>query len=194
MNKLLFATPLAFASLLLVTTADAADSAHGPLYVQASPLGVGILFYPGTDVINPITGQPMSTGGGSVAAYRVDAEVGYHFSGRHDGFVAAVRQAFYLRDGSIGTTTLRLGWDIALPLGDGGLELTVAPYAHAGVGYAFSGGDPFFHFGFGADGRLFFARDLGLYAFVRPIEVSFLVNGGTTLPAVSFGAGAGWAF
>lgn len=193
MRNLLFVSSIVFASLLHVTTADAADSAHGPVHVQASPLGVGILFYPGTTVSNPITGTT-TVGGGSVAAYRVDAEVGFHFTGRHDGFALGVRQAFYFRNGTIGTTTLRLGWDIPIPIGDGGLELTIAPYAHAGVAYSFEGGDPLFHFGFGADGRLFFARELGLYAFVRPVELSFLVNSATTLPAVSFGAGAGWAF
>lgn len=194
MRKLLL-VPSVLALLLSAThDAAAADSAHGAVYVQGSPLGVGLLFYPGTTVTNPITGTTTTTGGGSVAAYRVDAEFGFHFTGRHDGFVAALRQAFYFRDGTVGSTTLRLGWDIPIPIGDGGLELNIAPYAHAGVGYAFSGGDPFFHFGFGANGKMFFARDLGLYAYLTPVEVSFLVNGGGTLPVVSFGAGAGWAF
>ncbi|CAN5482229.1 hypothetical protein BH09MYX1_BH09MYX1_36250 [soil metagenome] len=163
------------------------------MYVQASPLGAALLFYPGVTFTNPVTGTTTTSGGGSVAAYKVDAEVGFHVSGRHDGFVLAVRQAFYVRDGTLGTTSLRLGWDIPIAIGDHGLELTIAPYAQAGIGYAFSGGDPNFHFGFGVDGRLFFEKSLGLYAFVRPVEVSFFVNDGT-LPAVSFGAGAGYAF
>lgn len=181
------------ASSLALASPAAAESTHGPIYVQTTPLGVGLLFYPGTTITNPITGTTTSTGGGTLSAYRADVELGFHFTGRHDGFVAAIRQAFYVRDGSVGSTTARLGWDIPIALGDGGLELVIAPYAHAGVGYSFSGGDPLFHFGFGADGKLFFARELGLYAVVKPFELGFLVNNGT-IPMLSFGVGAGWAF
>lgn len=187
MKKILLAT-LAASIATFSASAAHAESAHGPFYVQANPVGVGVLFYPGQSA------NGISVGGGSLAAYKLDVEFGYHFSGRHDGFVASLRQAFFLRDGSLGTTTARLGWDMALPLGDGELELVIAPYAHAGVGYAFSGGDPFFHFGFGANGRMFFSKSLGLFAAVTPIEVDFFVGNGTTLPALGFDAGAGFAF
>lgn len=185
---------LASAGLFLLVARDAAadDSKRGAFYVQGSPLGVGVAFYPGADYTDPVTGQTVSGGGGASAAYRIDVEAGYHFSGRHDGFALGLRQAFYFSGGSLGSTTIRAGYDIPLAIGEN-MELTIAPFAHAGIGYAFAGGDPFFHWGVGADGRLFFLKDLGLYAFLRPIEFSMFINS-AVIPAISFGAGMGFAF
>lgn len=193
MTNRILSVSIALISILVAGSASADDSTRGAFYVQGSPLGVGVAFYPGADTVDPVTGQPTSLGGGASGAYRVDVEGGYHFSGRHDGFVLALRQAFYFSGGSLGSTTARAGWDIPISLADGKMELTIAPYAHVGIGYAFAGGDPFFHWGVGADGKLFFLKDLGLYAFVRPIEFSMFINQ-AVLPAISFGAGMGFAF
>lgn len=188
----LSATILATA-LLASSAASADDSKRGAFYVQGSPLGVGVAFYPGADAVDPVTGQTTSLGGGASAAYRIDVEAGYHFSGRHDGFVLGLRQAFYFGSGSLGSTTVRAGFDIPVAIGESGMELTIAPFAHLGIGYAFAGGDPSFHWGVGADGKLFFLKDVGLYAFVRPIEFSMFINQ-AVIPALSFGAGMGFAF
>ncbi len=181
------------AFFLFLSPAHADDSKRGAFYVQGSPLGVGVAFFPGADYTDPVTGNTISGGGGASASYRIDVEGGYHFSGRHDGFVLGLRQAFYFSGGSLGSTTVRAGWDIPIALADGKMELTIAPYAHLGIGYAFAGGDPFFHWGVGADGKLFFLKDLGLYAYVRPIEFSMFINS-AVVPAISFGAGMGFAF
>lgn len=193
-HPFLFAALASSATVLLVASEAAADdSKRGAFYVQGSPLGVGVAFYPGAEYTDPVSGQTISGGGGASAAYRVDVEAGYHFSGRHDGFALGLRQAFYFSGGSLGSTTVRAGYDIPIALADGKMELTIAPFVHAGIGYAFAGGDPSFHWGVGADGRLFFLKDLGLYAFLRPIEFSMFINS-AVVPAISFGAGMGFAF
>ena len=172
------------------STASAAESEHGPFYVQASPLGTSVVFYPGSTVT---VGSLTYSTGGALGFYRVDAEFGYHFSGRADGFTLGLRQAFLLGWGSAGITSLRAGYDIPIKIGDE-MELLIGPYAHAGALYGFNGGDAYFSFGLGGDGKMFFSRDLGLYAFLRPFELGMNVGSGPLVAQLSFAGGLGWAF
>ncbi len=185
------ASALAVAVALASGDAHAEGSDHGGFYVQGSPLGTGIVFYPGTTVS---VGNITFSTGGALAYYRVDADFGYHFSGHSEGLVLALRQAFLIGWGSAGITSARVGYDIPIKIGDE-MELTIAPYAHLGALYAFgSGGGAAFHFGIGVDGKLFFNRDLGLYAFMRPLEFAMNVNDGPVFTQLSFAGGLGYAF
>ena len=67
-------------------------------------------------------------------------------------------------------------------------------YAHAGALYGFNGGDAYFSFGLGVDGKMFFSRDLGLYAFLRPFELGMNVGSGPLVAQLSFAGGLGGAF
>jgi hypothetical protein len=169
--------------------ARAAESSHGPFYVQGSPLGTTVGLYPGSSIT---IGSVTFSSGGSLGYYRLDAEFGYHFFGKGDGLVAGIRQVFLVGWGSAGATSGRIGWDIAVPIGDE-MELGIGPYAHLGALYPFDGSRAGFFFGFGADVKLYFERRMGLYAFVRPFEFSLL----TTDPLVaflSFAGGLGLSF
>lgn len=191
-TSLVVAGAVALALGLADSRADAYESAHGPFYVQGSPLGIGVIFYPGSDIV---IGNTTLSVGGSLAYYRVDAEFGYHISGRADGLALGLRQTFYLGWGSAGTTTARVGYDFAIPIGhDDDMELMIAPFAHLGAAYPFNGGDASFTFGFGVEGKLYFDRKLGLYAFVRPAEVGFFINSGPAVPVFVSAAGVGWSF
>lgn len=163
----------------LPSTAHAADSAKGPFYVQAGVLGFSF------------------RGGGAQwigGAYKLDVEFGYHFSGRHDGFVLAGRQSFYMGGGALGTTDLRIGYDIPIPLKDGKYELTIAPYGLVGVGYALRGGlGTDLHLGAGVEGRFFPMQSNGFYVFARPVELTFFV-GSLSFWTISPSAGVGIAF
>ena len=166
-------------------TAEALEpSTKGPLYVQGALLGGAFGFGNAYD---------------GYGAYRLDVEFGAHFTGRHDGFVVAGRQAFYFGWGlggfSIGTTVARLGYDIPIVIKEGKYEITIAPYGIVGIGYGLCGncGGVAFNFGFGVEGRFFPMQSNGFYAFARPIEFSFFAgNGFATL--FSPGLGVGYAF
>jgi hypothetical protein len=129
-----------------------------------------------------------------------DVEFGFHFSGRHDGFVLGVRQAFDVgRDiYSMGETLLRVGWDFALPFRNGRFELTLAPFATLGVNYVFQNLHAGFHTSLGFDAKLFFFQ--GLYVLVRPVELGLgeFVDLGPFAQNVYFnysaGIGLGFAF
>jgi len=190
MRRALVAAAITASAFAFSADASAAESAHGPWYVQGSPLGTAIGLYPGSSVT---VGNVTFSSGGSLAFYRVDAEFGYHFSGRADGFTLGLRQAFLLGWGSAGITSARVGYDIIIPLGDE-MEVGIDPYAHLGAAYPFNGGDAGFFFGFGADVKLFFERKLGLYAFVRPFEIGFIVNSNPLVHVLSFAGGLGYAF
>lgn len=158
-----------------------ADSTKGPLYVQGAVLGYSYGL----------------NGGLGFGAYRLDVEFGAHFTGRHDGFVLAGRQVFYLGfGGSIGATVARIGYDIPIVIKDGKFEITIAPYGIAGIGYGLcencSGAA--FNFGFGVDGKFFPMASNGFYAFVRPIEVAFFVGQGPVFSTFTPAAGVGFAF
>ncbi len=176
-------------ALALSRTAGAAESSHGPFYVQGSPVGAAIGLYPGSSIS---VGNVTYSVGGSLGFYRVDAEFGYHFFGRGDGLVAGIRQVFFLGWGSAGATSGRIGWDFAVPIGEE-MELGIGPYAHLGALYPFNGGTAGFFFGFGVDVKLYFEQKLGLYAFVRPIEFS-LMTLDPLVPFLSFAGGLGYSF
>jgi len=164
-------------------------STHGPFYVQGTvPLGLNYWNFPNAN-------------GYGWAGWRPDVEFGAHFSGRHDGFVLGLRQAFLvtaLQGRAAGTIQLRYGYDIPFILGD--FELNLAPYGTFGLGYIFDGaftpGGPSagINMSWGIDGKFFFYE--GLYAFVRPFEMGFQCFHDVGQCAVSlvFGAGVGFAF
>ncbi len=137
---------------------------------------------------------------GTLGYWHPDVEFGYHFSGRHDGFVLGLRQGFYVgRDRyHIGETLIRGGWDFALPFRNGRFELTLAPYGTFGVNYLFTGPQAGLHWSVGFEGKLFFWK--GLYLLVRPIELGIgeYVDLGPFAKNVFFtlnaGVGVGFAF
>jgi hypothetical protein len=154
------------------------------MYVEGSPLGTG------TIALGCVDTAIGCIGGGEVGAYRLSAEFGYHFTGRHDGLVLGVRQVFLFGSSSGGITEGRVGWDIALPIKQ--FEVTIAPYGVAGLAYSFSGGKPAFAFGVGAEGKFFFKDNL--YAFLIPVELGAWVGSGYGGVTYQAGAGIGYAF
>src|SRR5258706_15525058 len=152
---------VALSVLALSSTSNAFDdSTRGPFYVQGTfPLGIHF----------GISLDPSSNFGG----WRPDVEFGYHFSGRHDGFVLGFRQAFIATiapQTGAGTAGLRYGYDI--PVHVGAFELTIAPYGTIGIGYTFDGPYGAFNMTWGADGKFFIVD--GFYAFARPFEMGFM--------------------
>ena len=134
--------PIAIAAALLAISlaarsASAADSERGPFYIQGQVVGATVAF------VDPVIGL----------SFPVELHAGYHFSGRHDGFVAGLSQRFGFGSGVYGMTLARAGWDIAIPVGRA--ELTIAPYAFVGAFYPFGGGDAGAHFGAGGELRIF---------------------------------------
>lgn len=115
----------------------AADSDRGPFYVQAHVVGGTISF------VDPMVG----------ISFPIELHAGYHFSGRHDGFVVGLTQRIGFGSGAYGMTLARLGWDI--PIQAGRVELTIAPYLFGGAFYPFGGGDAGAHFGAGTELRIF---------------------------------------
>ncbi|MFO0641988.1 MAG: OmpA family protein [Polyangiaceae bacterium] len=146
------ASPVAFVAATIVastlsaivlpsTPAHAAESERGAAYVEAHLLGAQLSFASANGV------------SASGVQYPIEIHGGYHLSGRHDGFVVGATQKLAFANGSIGATVLRLGYDIAIPIGK--RELTIAPYAFGGIAYPFGGGDPGAHLGAGVEGRFF---------------------------------------
>ena len=148
------ALALAATTIALSASRDAhalEQSTRGPFYAQAVVGGVSAwVDFP-------------------TAYYRTDAEFGFHFSGRADGFVLGVRQAFDIGRFSIGETVLRFGYDIAIPIENGRYEISLAPYGTFGLNYIFQGLSAGLPWSVGFEGRFFVWR--GLYAFLRPIEL-----------------------
>jgi hypothetical protein len=169
--------------LLFASNAHALDeSTRRPFYVQGV-LGGGAVW----------TG--FSFGPGAEAYWHPDIEVGLHFTGRHDGPVIGLRQAFNVGRSigggstSIGETELRGGYDIAIPFRNGRFEITLAPYGTLGVDYFFTNLVTGFRWSVGAEAKLFFFH--GMFLLVRPFELS----GGEFVPLgrmfFNFNAGAG---
>ncbi|MBL9113168.1 MAG: hypothetical protein JNM74_28035, partial [Myxococcales bacterium] len=142
------ASPVAFVTATIVastlsaivlpsTPAHAAESERGAAYVEAHLLGAQLSFASANGV------------SASGVQYPIEIHGGYHLSGRHDGFVVGATQKLAFANGSIGATVLRLGYDIAIPIGK--RELTIAPYAFGGIAYPFGGGDPGAHLGAGVE-------------------------------------------
>jgi hypothetical protein len=184
MRKLIVVSALAATTAVASNASAFEESTRRPFYIQGA---VGSFSY------WPVLFQ-------NQAYWRPDVEFGYHFSGRHDGFVLGIRQAFDVgRDVySGGQTSLRAGWDFALPFRNGRFELTLAPYGTLGVNYIFQGPQAGVHASVGFDAKLFFFQ--GLYVLVRPIELGFgqFVNLGPFAQNVYFninaGIGVGYAF
>ncbi len=165
------------------------ESTRGPFYVQGELGSFGVW-----------TELPAV---GTLAYWHPDIEFGYHFSGRHDGFVLGLRQGFDIgRDHyAFGQTVVRAGYDLAFPFRNGRFEFTVAPFGTLGINYFFDGPEAGVHFSAGLDLKLFFFR--GLYLNVRPIELSageFVIPPGNGFNAknvyfnLNAGVGAGFAF
>jgi hypothetical protein len=165
-------------------SASGADSTRPGMYVEGSPLGTG------TIALGCIETQFGCIGGGEIGAYRISAEFGYHFTGRHDGLVLGPRQVFLFGSVIGGITEARIGYDIAIPIRQ--FEVTVAPYGVAGVAYNFSGGKAAFAFGVGAEGKFFFKDNI--YAFLIPVELGAWIGTGYGGVEYQAGAGIGYAF
>jgi len=174
--------------LVMVASRDARafdDSTRRPFYVQGIVGSYSFwASFEGTDLV----------------FWHPDVEFGYHFTGRHDGFVLGIRQGFNVgRDPfDIGQTELRGGYDFAIPLKNGRFEITIAPYATFGLDYLFRGPQAGLRFAAGIEGKLFFIENV--YVVVRAIELSAgeFVDLGPLEKNVYFnfngGVGAGFAF
>lgn len=187
MRKQLLAVGSLCAGLVLFgaspARAEMKQSTKGAAYLQADPLGFASI----TTCVNAgVFGSICA----SSTSFAMDFEGGYHFSGRHDGFVLGGRQSFYISSGSAGSTQARFGYDIPIMLSEGKYELTIAPYGVMGVAYGFKGGDPSFAFGFGSDVR-FFIGDGGFFVGGHPIELGGWAPGGFVFKATF---GVGYAF
>lgn len=154
-----------------------ADSERGMFFVQAAPGMLTVFAADGTGV-----------------AYHPDLDVGIHFNKHHEGVALGLHQAFYIGDFSSGATQIRGGYDIAIPISNGDMELTLSPHAKVGIAYGFEGGDPLFAGGVGFEGRFFFLKDLGLFAMARPLDIDIWVNGDVVIVPITFAIGAGYAF
>jgi hypothetical protein len=175
-------------ALVLVTSHASAleESTRRPFYVQGTVASVALW-----------TGFVA----GDQAYWHPDVEFGVHFTGRHDGVVVGIRQAFDVGSAqwSLGETMLRGGYDIALPLRNGRFEITLAPFATFGVDYTlYRNLNAGVRVSLGIEGKLFFFQ--GLYLLLRPVELSIgeFVNLGPLQKNVYFnfnaGLGAGYAF
>jgi hypothetical protein len=161
------------------------ESAHGGTYIQVIALGGGFMDFPN------FLGLGVSY---SWTGFRPDIEFGFHPSGRHDGFVLGLRQAFTItgvQGAASGTSQVRLGWDIPIALGSH--ELSLDPFAVVGVGYFFDGPSAGVVASGGIDAKFFVAG--GFYAFARPAElgVQCFHDYGVCAFALNFGAGVGFA-
>jgi len=173
------------ATLAFTSSAHADDSSYGPFYVQG---GVGISYW---DFPNLVAGF-----GYSWTGFDPQIEAGYHFSGRHDGFVLGLRQAFILtgiQAHAAGLTALRGGWDIPIKISS--FELNIDPFGTVGIGYLFDGPSAGISLTGGVDAKLFFLADKGVYAFVRPIELGAqcFEDAGRCAFSYAMSVGAGFA-
>jgi hypothetical protein len=181
---------LALCAALAPSSARADDSTQGPLYVQGD-VGLRYWDFPHLQFGFLVTGY-------SWTGFRPDIEVGYHFSGRHDGFVLGVRQAFVVTAFNFGTgyaaglTSLRAGCDFAFKASS--LEINVDPFGTVGVGYVFDGPHAGIDGSAGIDVKVFLTK--GLFAFARPAELGFacLHDYGDCAFTYAAAVGAGYAF
>ena len=178
-----------FAAIALAPShASAADSEQGPIVLQAG-LGISYWDFPNLGAFFGTTLSYAWTG------FEPSLEFGYHFSGRHDGLMLGVRQAFMItqvQGHAAGQTDLRVGYDLAFKAGS--LEINVDPFAMVGGGYIFDGPHAGIQVTGGLDVKLFFTK--GIYAFVRPGELGFqcLHDFGDCAFTYQAAAGAGYAF
>ena len=170
---------------LTTAPAHAAESTRGPLYVEVSA-GWGTIAY---GCITTPTGACAAVD--TQGAPRLSAEIGYHLNGRHEGPFVAARQTFLQWYIVANLSQAKVGWDFAFPAH--GLELTVSPYAAAGLGYEDQGRPAMFAFGIGVEGKFFFWR--GLYGYLVPLEVgAWLARRDPSWAQYQTGTGIGFAF
>lgn len=173
---------LALAIVASASSASADDSTKGPLYVQAMALGLNYLNLVGVSGLNQ-------------AGFRPEFEVGYHFSGRHDGVVVGFRQGFVLTElpaKAGGVTAFRGGYDIPMKLS--GFEITIAPYATFGLGYLFDGPSAGITLTGGVEGKMFLTDQF--YVGARPFEIGVQCfhDFGECGLNMAFAAGGGMVF
>ena len=183
MKRALFATTFVLAALatsLLSSEASAAESLRDPFYVGGTVLGFG---------------APLNTGFRNSTPYRLDFDLGYHPSDRHDGFVIGFRQNFFFGGGfDGGISQLRMGGDIPILIKGGRMEVTIAPYGAGGIFYGFNNQGARAALSFGIEGKFFPIANNGFFAMARPFEITILPGSGTTPVLYGFGVGAGYAF
>lgn len=188
MRRVLAGGVVALAVATTPAVARADESTHGPIYVQGS-VGVSFWDFPSITLFGPLSTSYSWTGFNPVI------EVGFHFSGRHDGLMLGLRQGFSvtaMQGHAAGTTSVRGGYDFAFKAG--ALEVNVDPFATLGAGYVFDGPHAGLTGTVGLDAKLFVTQ--GLYVFARPAELGFqcLHDGGICAFVYAAGAGAGYAF
>ena len=184
----LFVSSLLAGTVAFVSSSAHAQSTRGAGYVQGNVLGYSLV---GASVSFGALGSVSATSG----AYPIDLHGGYHLGGTHEGFVIGATQRFLFSGGFIAATTARAGYDIAIPIKNGEMELTIAPYGFLGAMYGDNGGRPYF--GAGVEGRFFPLNEgggKGFFATAKPLELGFAPGSGGLLWTYTFNAGAGYAF
>lgn len=129
--------------------------------------------------------------------WKPDLELGFHFTGRHDGFVLGFRHVFYIGGTSGMGALLRIGYDIPIPLKGGKYELTIGPYGYVGGSFLGCNGcstEGAFQTGGGVEGKFFILK--GFYVFARPLDfgVMYFPDFSNAYFQWMFGAGAGYAW
>jgi len=180
----LFVSSLLAGAVAFVSSSAHAESTRGAGYVQGNVLGYSLV------------GTSAGGFGGTSGAYPIDLHGGYHFGGTHEGFALGATQRFLFSGGFLAATTARAGYDIAIPIKNGEMELTVAPYGFLGLMYGEgSGARPYF--GVGAEARFFPLNEgggKGFFATAKPLELGFAPGEGGLFWTYTFNAGAGYAF
>lgn len=184
----LLVSSLLVGAVALTSSSAHAQSTRGAGYVQGNVLGYSLV---GASVSAGAFGSVSATSGG----YPIDLHGGYHLGGTHEGFVIGATQKFIFSGAFTAGTLARAGYDIAIPIKNGEMELTIAPYGQIGALYGDNGGR--FAFGLGAEGRFFPLNEgagKGFFATAKPFELTFAPGSGGLLYLYTFSAGAGYAF
>lgn len=183
----LFVSSLFAGVVALASSTAHAESNRGAGYIQGEVLGYSLV------------GQSVDTPFGSVSAssgtFPLEIHGGYHLGGTHEGFVIGASQKFFFSSGFVAATVGRLGYDIAIPIKGGEMELTVVPFGFGGVMYGDSSGRAYF--GLGAEARFFPLSEgagKGFFAAAKPFELGFAPGSGGMFTTYTFHLGAGYAF
>lgn len=183
-----FAALAAALSVPGAARAELVSTREKPMYIEGA-VPIGFSTFGGW-------GYGCGFGGCAYTLWRPDIELGFHFTGRHDGFVLGIRHVFYIAGFAGMGGLLRLGYDIPIPIKGGKYEVTVGPYgflgaAFYGSGRGTSGG---IQTGGGVEGKFFLMK--GFYVFGRPLDfgVQCLHDSGECFFQWQLGAGAGYAW
>jgi hypothetical protein len=177
------------ASLLFVpgkADAELISSRDKPFYIEgAFPLGFSTSAWGGCGRFG------VCNWGGY---WKPDIELGFHFTGRHDGFVLGIRHSFYLGGFAGMGIAARIGYDIPIPLKGGKYELTIGPYGYVGGAFYGNPAEGAFQTGGGVEGKFFIIK--GFYAFARPLDfgVQYFPDFSQAYFQWMFGAGVGYAW